>query len=121
MAGQNDAVRAWKYTCNDGTTTYRLRAKTAIVAQVDGTPATKVGGESCSSEVPLPPKGFRPRRVYVHDATGKTRSVVCYDAAAPLAVQGVTINIQYAGAETAFTSDGIMLEERRPRGIVDQS
>lgn len=121
MAGQNDAVRAWKYTCNDGVTTYRLRAKTAIVEQVDGASAVKVGGESCSTEVALPPRGFRPRRVYVQDATGKTRSVVCYDADCPLATEGETVSIQTAGDATSFESSGIMLEERRPRGIVDQS
>lgn len=121
MAGQSDAVKAWKYTCNDNTTFYRLRGKTAIIAQQTAGLAVKVGGAACSTEVPLPPRGFRPRRVYCHDAGGHTRSVIAFEATAPIVTQGETINIQYAGAETAFTSDGILLEERRPRGIVDQS
>lgn len=121
MAGQSDAVRAWKYTCNDGVTVYRLRAKTAIVAQVDGESAVKVGGVTCSTETPLPPGGFRPRKVYLQDASGHTRTVVAYDADAPIVTEGETVSLQYAGDATSFESSGCLLEERKPRGIVDQS
>lgn len=121
MAGQSDAVRAWKYTCNDGITVYRLRAKTALVSQVDGESAAKVGGVTCSTETPLPPGNFRPRRVYVQSAAGVTRAVVAYDADAPIVTEGETILLQYAGDGTSFESSGCLLEERKPRGIVDQS
>lgn len=119
MAGQSDAMRAWTYTSNSGARTFRLRAKTAIVAQVDGSSNVKVGGASSSSAVALPPRGFRPRKVYCTSAAGVKRAVVLYDADAPLATQGEVITLQYAGAETVFTSTGCLLEERILAGITD--
>jgi len=121
MAGQNDAMRAWTYTCNDGVTTYRLRAKTAIVAQVNGSSEAKVGGATAAATVPLPPRGFRPRRVYVYSAANVKRSVVLYDADAPLRAAAETILIQTAGSETSFTSTGGVLEEKIRAGITDNS
>lgn len=121
MAGQNDAVRRWQYTCDNGDV-YRLRAKTAIVSQVDGGAAPKVGGEAASMADPLPPRGFKPRVAYVTDATGITRQVVCYDTVCALwAVDETTINLQLAGAETAFTGNKYGRAERNPRGIADNA
>lgn len=121
MAGQSDKVRRWKYTCDNGQT-YRLRAKTAIVAQVDGALAPKVGGEAASMADPLPPKGFRPRVAYVTDGTGLTRQVVCYDTSCALfATDGTTINLQLDGAETAFTGNKHNRSEHNPRGIADNA
>jgi hypothetical protein len=120
MAGQNDAVRMWKYTHASGAV-YRLRAKTAIVAQVDGALAPKVGGEAAAITDPLPPRGFRPRKVYVTSAAGVKRSVVLYEEDAPLATAGTEITLQYAGAETTFTSTGGMLGQKKPAGITDPS
>lgn len=118
MAGQSDAMVAWKYTHATGAV-YRLRAKAAVVAQVDAIPNVKVGGEVAAVTDPLPPRGFRPRKVYVVDANNHKRSVVLYEEGAPLATAGVTILLQYAGAETSFTSTGGMLGQRVPGGITD--
>jgi hypothetical protein len=79
----------------------------------------KVGGTLAEITDPLPPRGFKPRKVYVVDANGHKRSVVLYEESAALATAGETINLQYAGAETSFTSTGGMLGQRVPAGITD--
>lgn len=120
MAGQSDAMRMWKYTHATGAV-YRLRAKAALVAQVTGGAAVKVGGAAAAVTDPLPPRGFKPRRVYVVDASNNKRAVVLYEENAPLATAGETINLQFAGAETSFTSTGGMAGQRVPGGITDPS
>lgn len=120
MAGQSDKVRMWKYTHASGAV-FRLRAKTAIVAQVDGSSNVKVGGSAAAVTDPLPTKGFRPRKVYVTSAAGVKRSVVLYEENAPLATAGETIQLQYDGTETTFTSTGGMLGQKKPAGISDPS
>jgi hypothetical protein len=118
MAGQSDAVRMWKYTAAAGKF-FRLRAKTAIVAQQTGGAAVKVGGTAAAVSDPLPPRGFRPRKCYVTDASGHKRSVVCYEESAPLFTAGEVITLQYAGSETVFTSAGGTLGQKLPAGITD--
>ena len=122
MAALSDNARAWTYTTGGGDT-FRLRAKAEMVAQVTGGAAVKVGGSAAAVTVALPVKGFRPRRVYVTDvATGAIRrSVVIYDATAPLATAGETITLRYLGADTSFESTGGVLGEKLPAGIAQQS
>lgn len=122
MAALNDNALAWTYTAGNGDT-YRLRAKAEMVAQVTGGAAVKVGGSAAATSVSLPIKGFRPRKVYVVDsATGAIRrSVVLYDAAAPLATAGETITLRNGGADVVFESTGGVLGERLPGGITQSS
>lgn len=120
MAGLSGNMIAWTYTRNNGTTTYRMRAKKALTDQVTGGAAVKVGGAAAASTVPLPPQGFRPRRVYVNNG-GVKRAVVAYEANAPIVTAGETINIQYGADSTAFTSTGELLEERGRVGITDNA
>lgn len=122
MAALNDNARAWTYTAGNGDT-YRLRAKKEITDQVDGGANVKVGGSAANASVGLPIKGFRPRRAYVVDqATGAIRrSVVLYEASAPLATANTTITLRCAGADTVFVSTGGVLGEKLPAGITQQS
>ncbi|HEY9758871.1 MAG TPA: hypothetical protein V6C97_27125 [Oculatellaceae cyanobacterium] len=122
MAALSDNAKAWTYTTG-AADTFRLRAKSEMVAQLDGSSNVKVGGAAAATTVSLPVKGFRPRRVYVVDqATGAIRrSVVLYDADAPLATAGTTITLRYNGADTVFESTGGILGEKLPAGIAQQS
>jgi hypothetical protein len=113
-------VVAWRYTADDGVTHYRLRAKKALVDQTGAGSAVKVGGQAATVSVPLPPRGFRPRRVYVASADGTVkRSVVAYSSSALIAAGGETITLASGGADTVFTSTGGVLGERRRAGITD--
>lgn len=121
MAGLDHSARRWTYTAKGGVT-YRLRATAAIVSQVDGSSNVKVGGSAAAVTVPLPPRGFKPRRVYVHnDANNVTRAVVAYEDDAPICTAGETINLQYGDTSIAFTSLGAGPSEKLPAGIADNS
>lgn len=120
MAGLSGNMIAWRYTRNNGTTHYRMRAKKALTDQQTAGLAVKVGGQAATISTPLPPQGFRPRRVYVANG-GVKRAVVCYTADAPLVTAGETINIQYGADSTSFESTGELLEERGRAGITDAS
>lgn len=121
MAGQSDNMKAWEYTCDDNATKYRLRAKAALVAQLDGG-NVMVGGQAATAAIPLPPIGFRPRKVYVTNADGSAiRTVVAYAPGAPILTAGKTITIQHDGDGTLFTSGGAVLGERKRLGIVDSA
>lgn len=122
MAALSDNAKAWTYTVRAGVT-YRLRAKSEMVAQVTGGAAVKVGGSAAATTVPLPVRGFRPRRVYVVDSATKAirRSVVLYEADAPLATAGETITLRYNGVDTTFESTGGFLDQKVPAGITQAS
>lgn len=122
MAITDENMLAWRYDAGNSVY-YRLRAKKLITDQVDGSLATKVGGQAAATTVSLPVRGFRPRRVYVVDSATKKirRAVVCYSPDAPLLTAGVTINLEHAGVETAFESTGGLLGQKLPAGITDAS
>lgn len=117
MAALSDNARAWKYTSDD-LTTFRLRAKSEMVAQQTAGLEVKVGGEAADTTDPLPPRGFRPRKAYVVDSATKAirRAVVVYEAGAPLMIKGETITLRHNGVDTVFETVG-RLGERVPGGI----
>jgi len=98
------AREAWTYTRDDGTTTLRRGAQSAIVSQVGVSTNPKVGGSSAAGTVPQHPNGLKPRVCLVQSAGGIRRRVVCYTVASEL-YTGVetTINLDVDGASTAFT------------------
>lgn len=121
MAGQSDNMIAWEYTCDDGTTKYRLRAKKALTDQLDGA-NVMLGGQAATVSIPLPPIGFRPRKVYCTGGSPTViRTVVAYAPAAPILTAGKTVSIQHKGDATTFTSGGAVLGERKRLGIKDSA
>ena len=86
---------AWTYV-NEHQTSYRVRAKYAIVAQPVGTGGL-VGGSSADADTPRMPLGLKPRYVIVAgNTTKKIRKVTCYDTSCALwtgDTQVVTLSI----------------------------
>jgi hypothetical protein len=100
----------WLYTDGVGNT-YRIATQEAVVSQ------GKSGGSLAAATVPLPPKGFKPRRATVHQG-GISRQVILFDATQTLVVGTVygTINLNVGGvASQTFTAFGTIQEEKYPR------
>lgn len=99
---------AWSYTADDGNV-YRVAAQKALTDQA------KLGGSAAAGTVPEKPSAIKMRQVTVSNATGQSRVLACYEAGAPIATGGETINANYAGDVAAFTSNGGFIPEGGPR------
>lgn len=104
---------AWTYTDDDGND-WRVAASKGITDQVNGSSVPKVGGEAAAATVARLPQYITPRKRYVVSAAGVRRAVVCYDKTCDLwATDATTINLQFGGADTAFTRGTTYYNERK--------
>lgn len=108
--------RIWgTYTSDDGED-FNISVKKALVA--GGGNDAVLGYTAGAAAQANIPNGFRPRRVKCVDASGNARWVICYTTAATLwSTPGTTIQLNYKGVDTQFTSTKKRLGERQERGI----
>jgi hypothetical protein len=111
MAALSHSRIAWTYTADDGTQ-YRVSAEKAITDQA------KQGGADGSAVALSKPASLKMRRVSVSDGAGHSRVVPCYEAGAPIATAGATINLNLALDSATFTSNGNPLPEGHIRKSV---
>jgi len=95
---------SWRYTCDDGSTHYRISTRKAITDQLDGSDV-KVGGSAAQSGDMPPPPGFEPRKAYVSNGA-VVRGVTIFELAAPLLTKGATISLAYGADIATFTMNG---------------
>lgn len=99
---------AWTYKADDGTI-YRVAANGSEVAQAKQGGATGVGNTN-----PKPGR-IRMRRVTCVSAANGSRVVPFYEAGAPIAAKGTTIDLGVDGVFVTFTSQGNPIPENHIR------
>lgn len=118
MASMNK-VR-WKYIADDATE-YAVAATKAIIDQVNGVPAVKVGGAPASVAIPRLPPHIKPRYVYFTNG-GVSRKVVVYNTTCDAWVTPATeLTLEKAGADVTFVRDADGTRGQRSRNTCKQS
>lgn len=110
----------WIYTDDDGQE-YRTRAPKDITDQVNGVPATIVGGRvktSADDVLPSLPKNasLRTRKAIMTSAGGERKLVVVYEKTADLfsnTPSGLNLPEYHAAASVAYTRNGRINERKR--------
>jgi hypothetical protein len=96
---------AWTYTDSDGVD-WRVAAQKALTDQ------NKLGGEAAALSVPPKPPSIKMRRITVHAVGVGSRVLPVYSVGAPIATKGETINANFLGTSTEFTSQGNVIEQK---------
>ena len=108
MAALSSNRIAWTYATHGGDV-FRVSAEKALTDQA------KQGGGAAAITVPGKPSGLRMRKVAVRSASGASRYVVSYAEGSPIETAGETINLNLDNVSTAFTSRGVIVNERLGR------
>lgn len=118
MASMNKV--GWAYIADDSAE-YAMAASKAIVDQVNGSLAVKVGGEAVGSQK-RPPKGFKPRtRTFVNAAGDVRKQVTVYDLTCDAwTLEAPTLTLEHDGADATFTGTAAKRGESY-RGVTNQT
>ncbi len=113
---------AWQYVSDDGTI-YRVSLATYITSQNNGAtpPVALIGGVAASPSNPPKPASLRMRYTTVRDTVNKvSRKLYVMEPtpdAAPILLQGTTINLNEGGTLKPFTSSGFWTNEVNGRRV----
>jgi|SRR5215472_7454349 len=108
MAALSTNRIAWTYTDDQGND-WRVAAQKALTDQ------GVLGGSAAASTLPQKPSAIVMRRATVSNSSGQSRVVHVYEPSATIATAGTSINVNFLGNSTAFTSNGGFIPEGGPR------
>ena len=115
MAALSTNRIAWTYT-DDAGNSWRVAAQKAITDQ------GVCGGSAAAASVPPKPASIKMRRATVRNPSYGSRTVVLYDATQtlvkPAGTSQGTVNLNWLGSSYAFTAEGTLISEKRPRQSV---
>lgn len=112
--------RIWGTYITDDGDDYNISCKKALVSVVGND--AKLGYVAGSANNLGIPNEFRPRKVKCVDAAGHARWVTCYSLLATLwTTPGTTIELDYFGVDTLFTSTKYRRSENAGRSITKAS